>query len=220
MNLYAVITGDIVHSGKIERGKLLEVLKGCFSDIEKYILQTDTSVFEIYRGDSFQGLLDKPEKALQVSLLIRAGLRRYAFGSKLDNQWDARIAIGLGTVNERQPKIVESAGEAFERSGRALDGMKSRDERIKVATPLPKFNEELAVECALSDTIVRRWSRLQAEAIYAFLLHNKTQEELAAELGISQPAVHKRLVGAGNVDAIQLFIQRFESLAQIWKTQI
>lgn len=215
MKVYAVITGDIIGSSELiatEREKLLRHLKATFSGISKYILTDKEENFEIYRGDSFQGRIAEKEKALLVSILIRASLRRMSSNHKLDSQWDARIAVGLGEITQFGEKITESDGEAFQHSGRALDQMKKNDDRLKISCANEEWNEEWNVECILCDTIMKRWTTNQAEVIYPYLLRGLTQEKLAREIGISQPAVRKRLVTSGNVNAVQTFLRRYEMM--------
>lgn len=82
--LYAVVTGDIVGSSKlkaIQRNHLLSALKSSFEAIENILPGEIFAPFEIHRGDSFQGVLSKPEVALRVIIVIRASVR-YAFEIK------------------------------------------------------------------------------------------------------------------------------------------
>lgn len=216
MKIYAVLTGDIIKSSKIkeeQREYLLETLKETFHEINAQLLKETTPPFEFYRGDSFQMVLKQPQKALLISLIIRARLRsiteQQRKGQK--NYADARISIGIGGIAYKAKKLAESDGEAFQRSGRGLDAMKSKNS-LGIQTTWPEVNEELAVACALSETIINRWTVSQAEVIYPYLLENKTQKELAKQFNISQVAVSKRLAEAGNIDAIKLFIQRYEKL--------
>ena len=68
--LHAVITGDIVGSSKLQvnqRSHLLSVLKSSFQLIGDILPNEILAPFEIHRGDSFQGVLSKPEVALRVS---------------------------------------------------------------------------------------------------------------------------------------------------------
>jgi hypothetical protein len=74
-DLYAVVTGDIISSSKFKEKQhehLLSALKSSFRTIEEIWPNIIYAPFGIYRGDSFQGVLSKPEKALHVALVIRA----------------------------------------------------------------------------------------------------------------------------------------------------
>lgn len=220
MDIFAVITGDIIKSSKIreeERRHLLYELKISLEKINEQFIKASTPPFEIYRGDSFQIVLQQPQQALLIGFIIRAKLRSITASEKKEavNYWDARISIGIGSVAYQAAKIVESDGEAFQLSGRGLDEMKKRNS-LSIRTVWPEINEEFEVACALSETIVDRWTVLQAKVIYSYLLENKTQQELAEEFDITQGAVSQRITTAGNIDAIKLFIQRYEKLINIY----
>lgn len=213
--LYAVITGDIVGSSKIknnQRSHLLSLLKSTFCTMEKIIPGRIQSPFEIHRGDSFQGVLSNPEDALRIVILIRTSLR-YGFKIKQSqNILDARIAAGIGKITFLPSgRGSEGDGEAFWLSGPILDKMKG-DKRLVIRTPWEEINSELDVECALLDALINRWSAEQAQAING-KIKNLTQEQIARQLGISQPAVRQRLKRAGSW-AVEELCSRYEQLIQ------
>lgn len=78
MAYYSVITGDIVKSSNLtnrERDLVNESLIKSFIYIiskEKFKLYQQ---FEMVRGDSFQGVLQKPEEAFTASLLMLSQIR-------------------------------------------------------------------------------------------------------------------------------------------------
>ncbi|MBL6445647.1 hypothetical protein JMN32_04960 [Fulvivirga sp. 29W222] len=214
--MVAVVTGDIIASKKIEeRAQLNEVLKSAFDIVDHKVLKR-TGSFEIYRGDSFQGVIEDPSKALLVAILIRARLRAWNYaganGTKpLHDLPDARLSVGIGTVSYKADKVVESDGEAFQYSGLLLDSMKQAGIELAIRTPWDDVNDELAVVCKLLDAIINRWSSAMAEAVCLYLQEEATQLELSTKLKISQPAVHKRLASA-NIDAVQAALNRFQKL--------
>ncbi len=210
--VYAVVTGDIVNSSALtneQRTRLLSVLKGSFDKIEptfgKALLADEIKIF---RGDSFQGILDKPEYALQVGILIRAALKAANPGPR-NRLWDARIAIGIGKISYFPTKGSEADGEAFHFSGPILDGLK-KSRRLSVVSADIAFNKELEVECHLLDALIGKWSAEQA-AIVEAALAGINQDELSKQFEISQPAIRKRMQGAG-YSAIENFINRYSEL--------
>ncbi len=225
MGINAVITGDLVKSRKIindDIAPVIKSLKETFSEI-KHELLNGKGTFEIFRGDSFQGQIPRPELALLVSIIIRARLRSYeplfvSIGSRkqdkpiLHSYSDARIAIGIGSVSYNAKRIAESQGEAFEKSGHAFDEMQKENERLAIATPWENINNELEVECKLADAIISRWTASTAEAMYHHLLYGSNQKELAAQLKISQPGVYKRLTVYGNAGTLQVLLNRYAEL--------
>lgn len=209
--LYAVITGDIVGSTKFtisQRSDLLAVLKISFETIEEIFPNTIRAPFEIHRGDSFQGVLSKPEIALAAAVIIRAILR-YRFETKNRRKaLDARVAVGIGSIDFLpEGRGSEGDGEAFRLSGPILDDMKG-DQRLLIRTPVESIDSEFNTECALLDVIINRWSSEQAQAILC-QIKGFTQEKTAKELGISQPAVRLRLQSAGGW-AVEEFLKRYE----------
>ncbi len=224
MKKAAVITGDIVHSREINkryRNEVIRTLKKVYTLLNhKFFNDQGNTNLEFFRGDSFQALVGRPEYSLRISLLIRAKIRSLTAGNKSEKRtsspvssiWDARIAIGVGETDFRSRRIVESDGTAFVLSGKTLDKMKNKDERICAETLDHNFNDEFRVQLLLADTIVKRWTIAQSEAAYLYLSEpDKTQTELAESAGISQSALSRR-IRSGNIDCIQLLCQRFETL--------
>lgn len=208
-HLYAVLTGDVVDSTKLvksEYARLQEALKQSFAMVESYTSSRQRespasdkpdnrrSQFRIFRGDSFQGLLQQPHTALAASLIIRATLRTNRL-EKSGITPDARIAVGIGPVDYLPEEITEGDGEAFRLSGPRLDRMKS-GEYLSIVTPWSDVNDELRVHTSLLDTIIGRWTPEQAETVL-MLLEGKDRKEIGHQLDISQAAVHYRVKGAG-----------------------
>jgi hypothetical protein len=95
--IYAVLTGDLIGSSRFriqQREEVLSNLKDSFQEISLDII---ASPFVVFRGDSFQGVLARPEEALKATLIIRASLLS-RFKEKR-TRLDARIAIGIGTID-------------------------------------------------------------------------------------------------------------------------
>lgn len=206
MNTKSVITGDIINSRNInDKALFINILKNILAEINQ--IYEAESPFEIYRGDSFQALYAKPTYSLRIALLIRLGLLKE---SPKSESWDARVSIGVGKVNFQNEDIKISNGEAFERSGEALDQMKNDNRYISVNTGNRVLNKQCDTLNTLADTIISRWRKKSAEVIYLILLKNYTQEEIATELAISQSAVQQRLAAA-NFKAINAYIRYFEN---------
>jgi len=73
----AVITGDLVASreiGSTSRQELYGDLKKFLTSLKK---EKWINAFEMFRGDSFQCVLENPEYALRAALLIRAFIKSY-----------------------------------------------------------------------------------------------------------------------------------------------
>lgn len=218
-DVYAVLTGDLVDSTAIKED-YKSVLYQIADDINQY--QASNFIFDIYRGDSFQGLIHDPSKALLISILVRAGLRRNTRGTALDDIWDARIAIGIGNIAQEtitpETKLGTLDGDAFIRSGRTLDQMKKEGALLKLKTDDDQLDEEFDASFPLLDTIIRKWSTAQAEAVYWYLLDDLTQNEIGKRFGISQRAISKRLE-TSSVESLSNLLKRFEKIIA-WKYSI
>lgn len=211
-DIKSVITGDIVNSTKVEDNqytKLIESLKASFSCISK--LHTDKSteiVFDIFRGDGFQGIIPNPSTALHASLIIRSSLRK-AQPSDSSINWDARTAIGIGTIDYLPEEASEGTGEAYQYSGTSLDQMKT-NQRLAIVTPWAVVNNEMEAQTALLDAVIAKWSPSQAEIVLE-LLKGKSRKTISTEFDISQAAVHYRIKGSG-WSAIKKFLQRYKNI--------
>jgi len=222
--IYAVLTGDLIGSSRFriqQREEVLSHLKESFKEISPDII---ASPFVIFRGDSFQGVLSRPDEALNAALIIRASLLSKFKGKR--TRLDARIAIGIGTIDYLPPdQAGEGDGEAFRNSGLELDKMKKSEQNLIIRTPWTEINEELRTECALFDALIQRLTKEQAEAIAyqlpkrEFLAQDQviikeiTQQIIAEILNISQPALSQRLK-TGGYWAVQAFSERFKMIIQ------
>ena len=131
METKAVITGDIVRSELIALGKrdlLIQVLHQIVENLQ----DKSPMRMELFRGDSFQIVVDSPEMSLKIASMMRAGLKSNTpKGSK--TEWDARISIGIGTIDYQGDSIVTSDGEAFKLSGRGLTQWRRTDWQLILA---------------------------------------------------------------------------------------
>ncbi len=210
----AILTGDLVDSSGI-RENYKEKLAGIANDIRNF--RDKELLFDIFRGDSFQALVSDPRNALEIAIVLRAGLRRYTRGKGLEDVWDARISIGIGDTDDAGSGGITdlgmAGGEAFVRSGKALDSMKVEEVLLKISTGDAETDREFAAICPLVDALIGKWTVPQAEAVYLFLLEDLTQEEIGGRLDISQRAAGKRL-NASNIESLKLFFERYRELME------
>jgi hypothetical protein len=214
--IYAVITGDLVKSAefKLKRDKILSQLRKILKSAQRFETQKSEFIIfsEIFRGDSFQGILSNPAISLKVSLYIRAELLKILINKE---QADARIGIGLGTVDSLNEKRIEASdGEAFRYSGQAVDTLKTF-RRLIILSPSQELTQHFKVLATFLDFIIQRWSTEQAEAI-SLWFQGKTQETMSKILEITQPAVQQRLQTAGHF-AIKEALEYFEALTNQYK---
>lgn len=194
---YAVLTGDVVGSSKLtarDRKKLISALKNASRSVRKAFADAVPRDIDIFRGDSWQLIVTDPPKAIRIGLFMRA-----AFKSEWGNgKNDTRIAIGIGKVDFIPAgSISEGDGEAFRRSGTALERMK-KNTRMQLSLPDQSAEETANVILYLVDTIAMRWTNRQARAVTG-ALEGLTQDEIAKrwKQSTSQQNVAKHLSGSG-----------------------
>jgi len=213
--IYAVITGDLVKSGKFgsDREKALKILKEALDSLSNFKRKSIGGISDIFRGDSFQIVILEPSFALEIAIFLKAQLFSKTIKGK---KMDVRIAIGIGEIESfNRKKIQESDGEAFRLSGNALDSI-SKYRRFSIKSHIGKSNKHLEFISSSIDSITRRWSPEQAEAVLLWL-SGKTQTSISKKLGISQPAVNKRLLLAGHFTLKKSF-ELFKHLLDIYKS--
>ena len=194
MDKVAVITGDIIGSTAIRRSKQKDkfplLIKECLNEVRKTEKKTIKQPFEIFRGDSFQGVVTDVKRSVVIALKIKAGLIMRS-GEIKRGVLDARISIGIGRINYQAKAIKESDGVAFHLSGKQLDEMKVKNDRLSITSDNNKINQHLELLSVLLGLITKRWTAQQAEVMY-YLLNDKTQSAIAELLDVKQPSVFQR----------------------------
>jgi SatD family (SatD) len=180
--MVAVITGDIINSKKVNPKKWLKPLKKELADIG-----ITPKFWEIYRGDSFQVLLNKPENALQTTIKIKSALKSI-------RDVDARMAVGLGDITYNAPKITESNGSAFVHSGEKFEMLNKQKQNLAIKSDWTDFDSEMNLFLKLALIAMDNWTVNAAEIVNTALANpGKLQEELGKLLGIKQNAISNRL---------------------------
>ncbi|MBK7629413.1 MAG: hypothetical protein IPJ23_01580 [Ignavibacteriales bacterium] len=189
--LYSVITCDIVKSSKLslENHKLLvKVMKSSSKDLSKIFPDALKYEPELFRGDSWQLLIKKPELALSIALFYRAYLRAKMQLSSID----ARMAISIGTVD-----YIESSfgvGNAYKISGKALD--KKGKRKIRFVSDIIPNSDVIDLIIQNTDHISSKWTSNQCK-IVLLALQNMDQQSIAVKLRITQQAVSKQMDSIG-----------------------
>ena len=209
-----IITGDIVDSSQISaeyRGELLKCLNTMGDELQ---CVTPFSM-ELFRGDSFQLLIDEPSAAIKIAILLRAGLIRHT-ASKENGMWDARISLGIGNVEFLSERIVTSDGEAFHYSGRQLEEMGKQ--RLAVKTPWQDVNDELALSTAFIDDIINGWSSKQAGMIYLALRQDTPKKDIAKLIGTSVQNV-RNVLSSAKESLVRKYIERYRDIITTHQNQ-
>ena len=212
--MIAVLTADLIDSSLYAEAlldRVISALRYEFEDIQKKYPRQKQN-FQIYRGDSFQGIVSPVADSLQVALQLKTAVnsigREESSSSRASSKvCDIRLAIGIGEAGFHGEKVSESNGEAFRFSGLTLDEMKNDIRKTRLKTPNDDLNAEFEASMFLLDMLMEKWSTASAEVVY-YLLKGMKETEIARELKISQSAVNQRKKAAG-WEAVSVLLQRF-----------
>jgi hypothetical protein len=210
-----VLTTDIIGSTKLKKKELSQIraiVDKEFKSIQKKHGKT-RAFFEIYRGDSFQGLVLDVEKALKIAFLLKSAVNKINLENERlsrNRMVDFRMALGIGKIDSVPKNLKEAGGEAFLFSGRSLDTMKQKQQRTSLKTEFEDINHEFEVHFKFFDLLTERWSIAAAETVY-YLLQDMTETQIAKKIGISQSAVNSRKKASG-WEAVSKLLKRYEEV--------
>lgn len=202
-----IITGDIIHSTAIPTGFRNQLLSAIESIIDELQVLTPCK-YEIFRGDSFQIMVERPEMTMYIAVLVRAGLKSRT-PKECKRLWDARLAAGIGDVAYEADKLVVSDGEAFHLSGREFDELGKRN--LSVKTRWEEVNDELFVSTAFANDIIDNWTSNQAQAVFLSISQCLSQKEISIKLGKTPQNISKLLASARE-SLIQMYLKRIEQI--------
>jgi len=202
VGIYAVLTGDIVESAKLDPINLKIVIQSIKEGQVKFDRAYPGAMIgraDIFSGDSWQVLMRHEHLSFRAVLYFRALVKAVK-----SLNVDTRIALAWGQIDEstvNPERISESTGEAFTLSGRALAEMgKSKYLSMDIAEnadqELQWGFKVLQPTMLLLDEISGRWTEIQARLIMFSLLGIK-QNQIASEFSITPPTVNKSLNAAG-----------------------
>ncbi|MCP9751227.1 SatD family protein [Ferruginibacter sp. HRS2-29] len=180
--MIGVITGDIINSREADnQQEWLVPIKKVFNQFGK-----TPKTWEIFRGDSFQLEVEKPEDTFWAAILIKASIRSV-------RSLDVRMAIGIGEKSHDAARISESNGEAFIHSGEKFENLKKQKQNLAVKTPWPDFDQQFNLMISLASIAMDKWSQSSAELIALSLQHKElSQKELGEKIAIGQSSVSER----------------------------
>ncbi|MGJ8685551.1 MAG: MarR family transcriptional regulator [Nonlabens sp.] len=198
-----ILAGDIIGSQKNKPDDFLSVIEPILKEHCK------DGMYQIYRGDSFQGWIKTPELGLSICLKIKAAL-------KSKGSLDVRIAIGMGEVNLIDNNIALSTGSALTRSGELLDSLKEVDQNLMVQS---NHHLDYYMNTALKMALLYmdQWTQNGAAVIHQTIKNpDATQTQLGEILGIKQATASRRLERAywnETQDIIELFKQYYKDIS-------
>lgn len=206
-----MIAGELAPGARVsdeQFSKIPDLIRASFQAVNRLVAEESKLRYEIIRMDEFLGLSRSPLHSMRSVIMLFAAFRFLSF-KELGERLELRICEGIGPVEFAQEHIRESDGTAFRKASEGIRKMK-RNQRISVSSSEKELDEEFALTCSFMDILIHNWSDEQAEALFLSLT-GKNQMEISQLLGISQPAVNRRLKAA-NFDTVRKFINRFEQL--------
>jgi hypothetical protein len=206
---WGVLTGDVIGFSHLDLSfrkqfpRIAVDAGRAFNEAFGPVLYGDA---EVFRGDGWQALVERPAMSLRAALFFRAYLLDKAGEQKVDT----RIAIGIGTVDYiPEGKISAGDGAAYRASGRLLGRMEGpRQGLLRCALSCDAFPPNPVrerINDAVLDAMVLmtgamgdRWRMRQARAVSG-ALRGWGQQRIAENWGgpISRQAVGKHLQLAG-----------------------
>ena len=211
MTHYAVISGELAPGARVsdeQFSKIPDLIRASFQAVNRLVPEEGKLKYEIIRMDEFLALSESPVHSIRSVIMLFTAFRFLSY-KELSERVELRMSEGIGPVEFAQDHLRESDGTAFRKASSGIGKMK-RHQRISITCPVKALNEEFALSCSFMDILIHDWSDEQAEALFLNLT-GKNQMEISQLLGISQPAVNRRLK-AGHFDTVQKFITRFEQL--------
>ena len=208
---FAVIAGELAPGARVTDEKfsrIPDLIRASFQAVNRMVPDSGKLKYEIIRMDEFLALSESPLYSMRSVIMLFSAFR-FLSQKELSEKLELKMCEGLGPVEFAQEHLRESDGTAFRAASAGLTQMK-RNQRLFVETADQSLKDEFALTCHFMDILIRGWSDEQAEAMFLNLT-GKNQMEISQMLGISQPAVNRRLKAAHS-DAIHKFIERFEQL--------
>jgi hypothetical protein len=208
---YAVIAGELAPGFRVSDAKFSKIpdlIRASFQAVNRLVPEDQKLKYEIIRMDEFLGLSEMPSIAMRPVIMLFSAFRFLSY-RELGEKLQLKVCLGIGPVEFQQDHLRESDGTAFRTATDGNSAMK-RNQRLRIITTSDEVNQEFSLTCSFMDIMIHGWSDEQAEAMFLNLT-GKNQMEISQMLGISQPAVNRRLKAA-HFDTIHKFIDRYEHL--------
>ena len=185
MTIYSAFKGDLVESRKAEdREAVQEQLLAVVDAANSYFTAWIVAKLIVTHGDEFQGLLslDGARQFVSIYEFFRAKLKLRL-----------RMALGVGPLETAlQSVAIAMDGPAWHRAKYALEQAAVKGIPLHVELPSPFLTRQANLLLLVMSEIEDGWRPSHRETI-ALLQQERSQEEVARQLGITQGAVSQRL---------------------------
>ncbi|MFI8415805.1 hypothetical protein ACQKDS_04820 [Serratia sp. NPDC078593] len=183
----SVITGDLVNSRGVDTPHYIKQLTSLLDALQQAKL---IQQFEIFRGDAFQAIC-QPEHGLILAVYLRTALKAHNAA-----QWDARIAIGLGSR-----KAKSGYGSAFLNSGNAMDQM-TKNCRLALKINHSRTDAIVSDLLPMLDHVLSRLSQTEAQIVQARMFAD-TNAQVALKLQKAASTISATLKRAAYEEIMQ-----------------
>ena len=198
--MIGVISGDIIKSQTIPKQQYDAMLY----ELEQSLrcVSGESTLWNIYRGDSFQLQINDPEYLFKHSVLIYLYLKASGY--------EVRQSMAIGEIDNPRNDIKTATGSAFTLSGHGLD--KIANQRFLFNTPPQNIHESLNLNLAFADVLLTKITQKQANALYAYLTStDNSHAALAKDLKTSRENVTK-LLNLAHYQLIERFLEHSSNI--------
>ncbi|MCL2104754.1 MAG: hypothetical protein FWH21_06845 [Kiritimatiellaeota bacterium] len=153
----------------------------------------------LVKGDCLECVLEESRFALRVALLIRTFVKSQDIKSPDSNfnNYGVRVAVGIGTITTLDRKRDFISGDAIVLSGRAVQELSNRAKSgLAFRSANEDWNNVMAPLFALIDTMLVKNTKKQCGILW-HCLSGKTEKEICAVTGHSQPTINSHTRAAG-----------------------
>jgi hypothetical protein len=218
----ATISADIVSSTSLNVEQRLILEKGLMKLLSLLKQAFGSKIFygRLIKGDYIECVLEKPELALRVALLMKSFVKSLEIQSDKDSnkkikdfkEYGIRVAIGIGELSIWNKKKGIIDGEAIYLSGRAINEMTQSDKKRKntlvFKSKNENWNDSFLPVFDLLDVLFSKYKRAQSEIVFYKLL-NKSEKEITGILNKKQPTINQHSTATGWF-AIESAVEYFE----------
>ena len=214
--MYAAISADVVSSTSLSRESMIELnekLRKCLSILEE---RYQGFWGRIVRGDSIECIMDRPEDAFEVALILKTWVKSFEPSNKDDkrfNRYGLRIAIGIGEMKTIDRGLDMMDGDAIYRSGRTMDKLVGRAKYSFVISMADSEHEQaLQVILTLVNQLLNNATARKCETLCERILSSDTSKT-AEKMGISVSGVNQTLkdIGWSAIEQAILYYRKITS---------
>ena len=212
MRQYATISADVVASTSLEQDDLGRLAKQIKETLGQFSKKYDGFWGRLVHGDSIECVMNNPNDALRVAVLLKAGVKSFVPSKSEDEEKDKekrkakekfkrtglRLAIGIGGMRIIDKDLDMMDGQAMYLSGRALASMRNKpidNFQIEVASGV-SYDKSISILAQHLSRRIDEATRRQCKTLFYRLQCNK-DNDVAEKMDISRAGVNNNLSSIG-----------------------